>query len=177
MTSLKKIGKNIMVLKKNPKIFLYYIIGNYRYQVYYSKNFKWLLRKSVKYNLGTLTHFINKECFNNASCKDCGCDVPQQNFGGKPCDCFWININGEIKTDYFKTPLRHIKNNNSIDFSVLSTKEDEEEVVKDIEKIIESKIDVSDAIFPMDTDSKELKEVLAKREEDDNFFYNLWKNK
>ena len=89
----------MLILKNNPKIPLYYIIGKYRYWAYFSKHFKWLLRTKVKNTILVLNHhLIDRECYNNASCKDCGCQVPQQNYGGKPCDCFWINLKGDIKT-------------------------------------------------------------------------------
>lgn len=103
MILIEKIGKNMEVLKKNPKIVLYYLIGNYRYYIYYSK-FRWLLRKSVIKTIERLLKNIDTECFNQASCKKCGCKVPQQNFGGKPCDCAWLSINGKkliINKDYF----------------------------------------------------------------------------
>ena len=91
------------MIKKSPKIPLYYILGKYRYWAYYSKHFKWVLRIKIKESIEFLNEsLINEECFNNASCKNCGCQVPQQNYGGKPCDCFWINLNGDIKVNYSK---------------------------------------------------------------------------
>jgi hypothetical protein len=64
---------------------LYHVAGKYRYWAYYS-NFKWLIRKSVKNNLKILTQIVNT---------DCGCQTIKQNFGGKPCDCFWLSFDGQ----------------------------------------------------------------------------------
>lgn len=95
----------MLILKKNPKIFLYYIVGNYRYCAYFNKYFKWLLRKKVQDSIKALnSNLINRECLNSASCKDCGCQVPQQNYGGKPCNCFWVNLKGNIKTKEDEIP-------------------------------------------------------------------------
>ena len=51
---------------------------------------KFLLRKSIVDKITILNSKIDSECFNAASCKNCGCKVPQQNYGGKPCDCEWL---------------------------------------------------------------------------------------
>ena len=89
MILIKQIGKNMLKVIQNPKIIIYYILGHYRYSLYYSK-YKFLLRKSIINKISILNTKIDKECFNSASCKNCGCKVPQQNYGGKPCDCEWL---------------------------------------------------------------------------------------
>ena len=87
----------------------YFIVGNFRYYCYYTKNFfRFMIRKRIKAAICETVYSINKQCYNNAACKKCGCHVPKQNLGGKPCDCIWISLwNGKVVENILREKLNY----------------------------------------------------------------------
>lgn len=82
---------------------IYFIVGNYRYYCYFvNPKFQFLLRNTVRNSIKEVLGQINKKCYNGVSCKNCGCHVPKQNLGGKPCDCSWVSIKGRIESKEIK---------------------------------------------------------------------------
>ena len=62
------------------------IIGTYRYQLYYSKNFSWLIRNFIKRQITLRINSMDEECFNNGQCKMCGCKTTALQMANKECD-------------------------------------------------------------------------------------------
>lgn len=75
-----------MKAKINVKNIYSYIIGNYRYQLYYSKNFSWLIRSFIKRQIALRINSMDEECFNNGQCKMCGCKTTALQMANKECD-------------------------------------------------------------------------------------------
>lgn len=64
----------------------YYIQGNYRYKVYYSKWRKFLMRKHIIQQIVFRMRVMNSECYNRGSCIKCGCMTTQLQMCDKPCE-------------------------------------------------------------------------------------------
>ena len=75
-----------MKAKINIKNIYSYIIGNYRYQLYYSKYFSWLIRSFIKRQIALRINSMDEECFNNGQCKMCGCKTTALQMANKECD-------------------------------------------------------------------------------------------
>lgn len=67
-----------------------YFRGNYRYAIYYSKHFKWLMRPHIKEQIDYRIVVMDSECYNNGSCKICGCATTNLQMANKACegDCY-----------------------------------------------------------------------------------------
>lgn len=68
-----------------------YIQGNIRYRLYYSKkiygiDLSWLLPKWLKDQIELRIDSMDRECYNNGSCKICGCKTTELQFADKACD-------------------------------------------------------------------------------------------
>lgn len=50
-----------------------YLVGNYRYLLYYSNTLKFLLRDHIVFQIDTRIHSMNAECYNSGQCKICKC--------------------------------------------------------------------------------------------------------
>ena len=75
-----------MKAKINIKNIYSYIIGNYRYKLYYSKNFSWLMRNFIKRQITLRINSMDEECFNNGQCKMCECKTTALQMANKECD-------------------------------------------------------------------------------------------
>lgn len=62
-----------------------YITGNLRYSVYYTK-FNWLIRKHIKEQIETRINSMDKMCYDDGSCKMCGCKTTALQMANKECD-------------------------------------------------------------------------------------------
>lgn len=65
---------------------LYYIQGWFRYHIYYSKNFGFLLRKHIREQIDYRVAVMNRECYTSGSCVKCGCKTIALQMANKPCD-------------------------------------------------------------------------------------------
>lgn len=70
--------------KKFSDIFAYFQ-GYYRYTLYYSKNFKWLIRKHIFEQIVWRISVMDIECYEKGSCKICGCDTTALQMADKQC--------------------------------------------------------------------------------------------
>ena len=75
-----------MKAKINIKNIYSYIVGNYRYRIYYSKHLFWLMRKFIREQITLRINSMDEECFNNGQCKMCGCKTTALQMANKECD-------------------------------------------------------------------------------------------
>lgn len=90
----------------------YYIQGHYRFRLYYSKKWKWLIRKHIKEQIDYRIKVMDEECYSNGSCKHCGCETTMLQMADKSCEglCYlvmctkkeWKKIKPTIY-DYYKS--------------------------------------------------------------------------
>lgn len=64
----------------------HYIIGNWRYYLYYSPFFKSLLRPHIKEQYEYRLNLMDKQCYSQGSCKMCGCTTTKLQMANKSCD-------------------------------------------------------------------------------------------
>ena len=74
-------------MKKINNIFAY-IIGYYRYNLFYSKHFKFLIRTHIRQQIEWRISIMNIECFESGSCVKCGCDTTALQMANKTCGGF-----------------------------------------------------------------------------------------
>lgn len=79
--------KILLVLKgKVPLIDVwFYVQGNIRYRLYYSK-YKWLLRRHIREQIEFRLQRMKAVCYDQGSCVICGCETPMLQMANKPCD-------------------------------------------------------------------------------------------
>jgi len=71
----------------NPLKDIYsYIQGNIRYKLYYSINWKWLIRKHIREQIDYRIRRMNQECYSKGQCIICGCQTTHLQMANKPCD-------------------------------------------------------------------------------------------
>ena len=78
------------MMRINLKNIISYFQGNIRYNLYYSRYFKWMIRKHIQEQYIFRISTMNQECFNSGSCVVCGCSTPHLQFSNRPCegDCY-----------------------------------------------------------------------------------------
>lgn len=62
-----------------------YFIGHFRHKLYYSK-FKFLLNKHIVEQFEFRLKSMNKACYNQGSCVECGCMTTALQMADKACD-------------------------------------------------------------------------------------------
>ena len=72
-------------IRNNPLDAFYYLQGNYRYKLYYSK-LRFLLRKHIREQIKFRIRIMDKECYDNGECKMCGCKTTALQMANKACD-------------------------------------------------------------------------------------------
>lgn len=81
--------KYLMQMIRGQRSFIdiwHYLVGNYRYSLYYSKRFSWLMRSHIREQIKFRIEQMDKECYNNGECKLCGCQTTALQMCNKPCD-------------------------------------------------------------------------------------------
>ena len=63
----------------------FYVQGNYRYKLYYSK-YKWLLRRHIREQIKFRIQRMKPECYEQGSCIICGCETTKLQMANKVCD-------------------------------------------------------------------------------------------
>ena len=63
-----------------------YLVGNFRYAIYHSTYFKWLIRKHIKSQIEFRIKYMNPVCYNQGSCEICGCKTTALQMSDKACD-------------------------------------------------------------------------------------------
>ncbi len=71
-----------------------YIQGNIRYELFYSK-WSWLLPEHIKEQIIYRINSMDIDCYNNGSCKMCGCKTTALQMANKACDkpCYPVMLN------------------------------------------------------------------------------------
>lgn len=77
-------------MKKIKQIW-YYLQGNMRCFLYYSKSkinvdLKWLLSDSIQEQFEYRLRSIRKQCYEDGQCEVCECSIPQLLFADKACE-------------------------------------------------------------------------------------------
>lgn len=84
-----------------------YLQGYWRFHLYYSKQFKWLIRTHIREQITWRIYVMDVDCYINGSCKICGCDTTALQMAdkqcGKPC---YPKMMGKMEWEKYK-----IKNN------------------------------------------------------------------
>lgn len=62
-----------------------YIQGKVREKLYYSKRFNWLLPLHIFEQINYRIFVMNKECYTNGECVQCGCETPALQMANKIC--------------------------------------------------------------------------------------------
>ncbi len=76
-----------MTIKGRPiKDVWHYLVGNYRYKIFYSGFKTWLLREHIRKQIEFRFTYVPNECWTNGSCKECGCMIPHLQMAHKTCD-------------------------------------------------------------------------------------------
>lgn len=60
--------------------------GNYRYKLYYSKWFGWLMRNHIREQIDARIRSMDTVCLSQGSCKLCGCQTTHLQMANKACD-------------------------------------------------------------------------------------------
>lgn len=84
-----KIKKNIrkIIIGEQPlSSILYYIQGNLRYKIYYSKYSNFFLRKHILEQINYRIHIMNTECYDKGECIKCGCQTTHLQMSNKTCE-------------------------------------------------------------------------------------------
>lgn len=63
-----------------------YIQGNFRYKLYYSKWFSWLIPNYIHEQIDVRIDSMNRECYLKGSCTMCGCKTTHLQMANKTCD-------------------------------------------------------------------------------------------
>ncbi len=109
---LKKIQhylKRLMKGEASLSDIYYYFQGHLRQHLYYSPN-KYMIRKHIQEQLEWRLHQVkgkSPECFFDAQCKHCGCDIPALTFSNKTChgDCYPAMMSKKKWDQYKKDEL------------------------------------------------------------------------
>ena len=86
----------------NLKNIIAFIQGNFRYKFYYT-DFKFLIPLHIREQIDLRIECMNQECFENGSCKECGCRTTHLQMANKKCDgdCY-PHMVGRSKWKYLK---------------------------------------------------------------------------
>lgn len=71
--------------KPTIKNIISYIQGNIRYKLYYSK-FSFLIPRHIREQIEYRIYKMDRECYNQGSCKMCGCKTTALQMANKQCD-------------------------------------------------------------------------------------------
>jgi len=63
-----------------------YLQGYWRYHFYYSTYFKWMIRQHIFEQIQYRISKMDIKCFEDGSCKMCGCDTTALQMADKACD-------------------------------------------------------------------------------------------
>lgn len=71
----------------HPIDMYHYLIGNYRFKLYYNDKFKHLLSEYIVEQINCrINEWMDKECFDRGSCKMCGCMTTALQMANKSCN-------------------------------------------------------------------------------------------
>lgn len=95
-----KIWEGIQKIVKGERPLIdvwHYWLGNYRYKFWYGGKWskksqlianirKSVIRKHIKEQIEYRIKWMDRECYDNGSCKICGCETTALQMSNKPCD-------------------------------------------------------------------------------------------
>lgn len=71
--------------KVGPREIYYFIQGYIRYLIFNSK-YKYLIRSHIREQIESRIKSMNKECYNNGTCIECGCMTTHLQMCNKACE-------------------------------------------------------------------------------------------
>lgn len=82
----------------------HFSVGTARYKLYYSR-YSWLIRKHIAQQIEYRISIMDKECYENGSCKMCGCRTTALQMADKQCPkpCYPKMMNKKEWNQYCKT--------------------------------------------------------------------------
>lgn len=88
----------------------YYIQGNIRYKIYYSK-FSFLIRRHILDQINFRISVMKKECYDNGECIMCGCATTALQMCNKKCDgeCYPSMMNNKMWNKFKSGKLIKVK--------------------------------------------------------------------
>lgn len=99
------------------KNILYYIQGWCRYGLYYSKilygiDLSWLIRKHIHQQIDVRIDSMNRQCYLEGSCKECGCATTALQMCNKSCEgmCYPAMMNKKDWNSFLKHKVIKLKN-------------------------------------------------------------------
>lgn len=103
--------KQALTLKFSFSDIIDYFRANYRYVLYYYPQLRWLMRPHIKDQIDYRIRAMDKQCYNDGSCKVCGCMTTHLQMANKACegDCYppmmaaknWKAVRNMYYTDLF----------------------------------------------------------------------------
>lgn len=84
MIQMTKI-KEVLTGKKPLIDVWHYLLGNYRFKLYYNKYLRCLIRKHIFEQISYRIEWMDRECFYRGSCRMCGCETTALQMADKPC--------------------------------------------------------------------------------------------
>ena len=63
-----------------------YIVGNIRHYLYHNNKLKWFIRNHIYFQIQARVNSMDKQCYNDGSCKECGCTTIALQMANKACD-------------------------------------------------------------------------------------------
>ncbi len=95
--------KDILTGKRSIKDVYHYLLGNYRYKLYYNKVLSRFLRSHIFEQIKYRIEWMDSTCYHNGSCKLCGCMTTQLQMANKKCegDCYPPMMN-KGEWEYYK---------------------------------------------------------------------------
>jgi hypothetical protein len=75
----------------------YYIQGNVRYKLFYSKKFSFLIRRHIREQINFRIIVMRKECYDNGECVICGCATTALQMCDKACEgsCYFSMLSSD----------------------------------------------------------------------------------
>lgn len=118
MMNWKVLKMNLMKIwnKEVPLSYVYdYLLGNYRYSLYYSKYGHFLLRDFIVQQIEFRISVMNIQCYNNGECIKCGCATTNLQMCNRMCDdkCYPIMMSKK-EWNKFKRLDIFVDNKNSL---------------------------------------------------------------
>lgn len=65
---------------------IHYLVGHYRYKLYYNKYLQVLIRLHIFEQIKNRIKWMNETCYNQGSCIKCGCETTQLQMCNKSCE-------------------------------------------------------------------------------------------
>ena len=100
--SLKNHFTNFLKGNISLKDVWYYIQGNFRYKLFYSKKFNTLIRKHIKEQIDIRIKNMNQDCYDKGECIKCGCATTALQMCNKSCNggCYPKMMNKKTWRDF-----------------------------------------------------------------------------